>query len=431
MKVAVVGAGYVGAVTAAGLAAFGHDVIVQDKDTTRARRLAAADPDIYEPGLAELARKAGSRLRAADRLAAALDEARVALVCVDTPASEDGSIDLTRVQAACREIAGAAREPLVVAIRSTVIPGTTDRVDREIFQASGRRVEAAANPEFLREGQAVADFVNPDRMIVGVRSASAREALRELYAFSSAPLLWMSPSSAELAKYASNALLAALISFSNELADIAEAVEGADVVDALRAVHADRRWRTARGAWEPEILSYLWPGCGYGGSCLPKDLKAILAAGREHGVALPLLAAVDAANERRAQHIVDLIESVLGVYGREVSLLGTAFKEGTADQRSSPALALARALVRKGARVIAYDPLVAGGELPDGCVAASSLDEALRTARVWIVVTHAPDFAGLPQRAKADGALLVDARRRFEWIDGARFLGPGRAPRRE
>lgn len=425
MKLAVAGVGYVGSVTAAGFAASGHEVALYDKKAARVRALLAGRPDIYEPGLTELVARSQGRLRAAESLAAAVRRARVLLVCVATPQSPDGSIDLRDVEAVVREAAaGRPDGPLVVALRSTVVPGTTDRLDREILgplRAAGIRVAAAANPEFLREGRAAADFVAPDRVVIGASSDWARGALREAYAFTGAPVLEMSPASAELAKYASNALLATLISFTNEIADLAETVEEADVVDALCAVAADRRWREAEDRWDPAILSYLWPGCGYGGSCLPKDVKALIAEARRRGRELRLLQATDAVNEARAGHVAEQIVAATPTPGARVAVLGTAFKEGTADERASPGLRLAAELRRRGLSVVTYDPLVAHGA-DDG---APDLESALRGAAVWVLVTGAPEFAGLVALARERGVVFVDARRRFARVSGDTYVGPG------
>ena len=424
MRVAVIGTGYVGSVTAAGLAANGHDVAVYDKQPARAAALVSGQPPVAEPGLRELLRDAAGRLRATASARESVASARVALICVDTPPRPDGAIDLSRVEAAFGEIAAAAGAgPLLVVIRSTVVPGTTARLDREVLaplRASGRRVSAACNPEFLREGHAVADFLRPDRVLIGVADDDAHATLAELYAWTAAPVFALRTGSAELAKYASNALLATLISFSNEIADVAEAIPGADVADVMRVLHADRRWREEDGAFAPGMTAYLWPGCGYGGSCLPKDVKAIRVAARFLGVDAPLLAAVDAINDRRAAGIVDRLARRVELRGRRVAVLGTSFKDGTADTRESPGLALAAELTRRGADVRTYDPLADGDGSP------KRLDAVLRETSVWVVVTRAKEFDDLPSRARRGDVVLVDARRRFTERNG-KILGPGRA----
>jgi nucleotide sugar dehydrogenase len=426
MRVAVVGAGYVGAVTAAGLAAAGHDVLIYDADQARSDRLAEGMPPVDEPGLKELIRTAGPRLRSAPSAAEASRGVTVALVCVGTPSDADGAIDLRHVEDAVRDLSAAAGRELAIVIRSTVVPGTVLRLDREILRprrAVGQRLELGSNPEFLREGRAVADFLDPDRVVIGYRAPWVGDRLAELYAHVEAPLVHMSPSSAELTKYASNALLATLVSLSNELADVAEHVEGADVTAALLALGQDRRWRTAEGQWSPAILSYLWPGCGYGGSCLPKDVKAIVAQARTLGAETPILAAVDRVNDRRADHLADAVVYALNGHDRRVVVLGTAFKAGTTDERESPGLRIAHALRERGANVTTYDPAGASSTTQD-------LETALTDKDAWVVVTWSPEFDALRDRAQEQHVLFVDARRRFQRLPH-RYIGPGIGPPNE
>lgn len=420
MKVAVVGAGYVGGVSAAGFAAAGHDVALHDLRHERAVALATGAPPFHEPGLDVLVQRSEGRLQPVADLSRALRGAEVALICVDTPAAPTGTIDLSRVEAAVRAIGSAASGPLVVAIRSTVVPGTTERIDREFLadpRARGIAMRLAANPEFLREGRAVQDFTDPDRVVIGATHAGSRETLARLYGFVADRLMFMSPSSAEMAKYANNSLLALLVSFSNELATFAEQVADADVLDALLAVHADRRWHEAEGRWTPSILSYLWPGSGYGGSCLPKDVKALLAAATERGVPLGLLAATDATNERQPSRLVERIGETLPLVGARVAVLGTAFKAGTNDLRGSPGMAVAEELRRRGADVITFDPLIHDSTEP-------TLDEVLEATQAWVVMTGANEFEDLAERARQSGVLLVDARRRYSSAR-AGYIGPG------
>lgn len=422
MKLAVIGVGYVGSVTAAGLAAAGHEVIAYDTDRARADALAAGRPPVYEPGLPELITRAHGRLRSAETTRRAVQGAAIAFVCVPTPARSDGSIDTSYVETAVREIVDVPDGPRLIAIRSTVVPGTTDRMDSEVLapaRAAGRQVEIVANPEFLRESRAVSDYVDADRIVVGAASAQACDLMHDVYG-PGVPFVCVSRASAELAKYTSNALLATLISFSNEVADLAETVEGADVADALRALQLDRRWTEVEGAWRPAILRYLWPGCGYGGSCLPKDVKALVAEGRHRGLAMPLLHATDTINDRRAAHVVDRIAAAVTLGGAHVAVLGTAFKENTQDVRESPGLRLADELRARGAIVDTYDPLVSGGR-PD-----ETFGTVLMSAQVCVVVTWAPEFSQFVSDARARGALIVDARRQFspDLSDGS-YLGVG------
>lgn len=425
MRIAVVGAGYVGGVSAAGFAASGHEVALHDLRPERAQALVSGRPPFHEPGLSELVGRTTGRLRAVHDLSAALRAAEVALVCVDTPAREDGRIDLARVDSAVKAIASAAAsDELVVVIRSTVIPGTATRLEHLLRAEGPRPLEVASNPEFLREGRAVGDFTDPDRIVIGVRTERARARAAALYSPEHHERIQtMTTESAELAKYANNSLLALLISFSNELAALAETLPKVDVLDALRAVHADRRWREKEGGWDPAILSYLWPGFGYGGSCLPKDVKAIVAEARSTGGDLPILATADLVNEAQPSRLAERIMGRVRLDGATVAVLGIAFKAGTDDVRSSPALRLAREIAARGARVVTYDPLVAG--VP-GFDAASDLEAALGAASIWIVTTWAPEFADLPARAASSGTVFVDGRRQYP-PEGAGYIGPGRS----
>jgi nucleotide sugar dehydrogenase len=423
LRVAVIGAGYVGSVTAAGLARFGHTVSIFDRNPEAVPRLLGGKPLFFEPGLEELIASGLEQLVAADSIGEAVEDAAVVMICVNTPDSGTGAIDLSFVRTAVGDVASATSSgPVAIAIRSTVIPGTTAQLDATIlapFRARGRQIAAVANPEFLREGRAVADFLHPDRIVVGADDTWAGDLVSSLYARTPTTIMRMTRSSAELAKYMNNALLATLVSFSNEMADIAEVVDGADVTDALLAVHADRRWHDREGSWGPGILSYLWPGCGYGGSCLPKDVKALQAEASALGLTVPILQAIDAINESRVAKLAQIALSSLPDPNSAIAVLGTAFKAGTRDERSSPGLRIASELKRRAATVLTYDPLIdANGGTGE------SLTDVLSKTKVWIVATLAAEFESLPDRAVEHGAVLIDARRRFAPTSRG-YRGPG------
>jgi nucleotide sugar dehydrogenase len=412
VRVAVIGAGYVGSVTAAGLARFGHTVSIFDRNPEAVPRLLRGRPLFFEPGLEELIATGLEKLVAADSIGQAVEDAAVVMICVNTPDSGTGSIDLSFVRTAVSDVASATSSgPLAIAIRSTVVPGTTAQLDTTILapaRARGRQLAAVANPEFLREGRAVTDFLHPDRIVVGADDNWAGDLVSRLYAGSPTTIMRMTRSSAELAKYMNNALLATLVSFSNEMADIAEAIDEADVTDALLAVHADRRWHDREGQWDPAILSYLWPGCGYGGSCLPKDVKALRAQASALRIAVPMLEAIDSINESRVAKLAEDALSALPNPNSAIAVLGTAFKAGTRDERFSPGLRVASELKRRAATVLTYDPLIA---MSSGT--GETLTDVLSKTKVWIVATLAAEFEGLPERALEYGAVLIDARRRF------------------
>jgi len=418
MRVAVVGCGYVGLVTGAGLASLGHHVVGIESDLSRLTPISEGKPPFHEPGLPALlasAIKDGAFEASADL--SRIAEADVVFLAVQTPPRDDGSIDLRFVREAAGQIsntfAGRPRRR-VLAIRSTVLPGTTDAL-RVLFDSE---TAVASNPEFLQESTAVQDFLHADRIVVGVHEPWARDVLTELYSPLGAPLVATTPASAELAKYASNALLATLISFSNEFAAISEAFPDVDVEEVLGAVHLDRRLspRVDGAIVRPGILAFLKAGCGYGGSCLPKDLSALIASRNAVGEAHPLLDAVRAVNDSQPGRVVGLLERGLGeLAGRPIGVLGLAFKAGTDDVRTSPGLRAVDELHGRGARVFAYDPLVRAEAvapwLEHGLTLVHGVEELLVKVEGCLISTGAPEFTTAADVAATHGTLLLDGRR--------------------
>jgi len=430
MIVTVIGTGYVGLVTGACLASTGHAVRCVDVSEERVALIRAGKAPFYEPGLEELLRDglASGRLSVTTSLSSAIQGSELSLIAVGTPAKGEDP-DLSFLEAAAAQIGeqlGMLDRYHVVAVKSTVIPGTT----RNIVQAS---LEAASgmlvgqfglcmNPEFLREGSAVEDFNVPDRIVIGQADALSGDVLERLYRPYDCAKLRVSLEEAELTKYASNSLLSVLISFSNELAGLCEATPGADVETVMEALYWDRRLSPAGpvGRIRPEILSYLHAGIGFGGSCLPKDVNALRVYGKRTAVATPLLDAVIATNAHRPGQVVNLAEAALGsLEGKTVALLGLAFKNGTDDLRSSPALAILHALEDRGARVQAYDPFVspeaaahAGLRAPCG----ASLEAALLDADAALITTADPAYR------TADWERLTAAMRTPVLIDGRNVL---------
>jgi len=372
MKVAVFGCGYVGLTSGVCLAARGHEVTAVDIDPAVVARLEAGEPHIHEPGLLEHlaeARRAG-RFRATTDLGEALAEAEIAIMAVGTP-GRDGAIDLTAVRSLARDIGSwlkAHDRFLAIVVKSTVIPGTTDTVVRgEIEVASGKRLGEfglAMNPEFLREGQAVADFMVPDRIVLGHDDPKSLALLERLYASWDCDKLRVNSRTAELIKYAGNALLAVQISAANEIANLAAAIGGIDAMEVMKGVHLDRRWNPIRDGERvaPGILSYLLPGPGFGGSCLPKDLEALATAGHVYGLPMAVTEAALSVNRAQPTQVVEILERATGpLTGENVLVLGLAFKPGTDDVRDSPSIRIVELLLEKGARVSAHDPLAAKG----------------------------------------------------------------------
>lgn len=443
MKVSIVGTGYVGLVTGACLAEAGHTVVCVDVEPRKVEMINEARAPIHEAGLPELLRRhAGRGLRATTDLAAAVAATDLTFIAVGTPAS-GGKIDLQYVERAASEIGAALRHKRgyhTVIVKSTVIPGTTLGVVRTAVEAAsgkvaGDRLGLGMNPEFLTEGTAVADFTRPDRLVLGGVDARTHGALRELYeGFDPAvPRIMTNPTTAEMIKYASNAVLATMISFSNEIARLCTAVGGVDAIDVMRGVHQAMYFTTRRAGQviTAPIASFLEPGCGFGGSCLPKDVTALVGQGRELGLSLNLLQSVLDVNRGQADEVLSLIgrhfDSLRDV---SVAVLGIAFKPDTDDVRESPAFPIIRRLKERGARVTAYDPVARPSENAElaGVALATSMREAIADAEVVVVVTRWPEFSALADALRASGRspLVVDGRRILDPGSFDRYEGIGR-----
>jgi len=353
VHLAVVGSGYVGLVAGACFAETGNDVVCVDKDAGKIERLQRNEIPIYEPGLEDLVRRnqAEGRLRFSTDLPAAVREAKVIFIAVGTPPNEDGSADLSHVLDVAGEIGRAMDGPRLVVNKSTVPVGTADRVEAAIRAVTSQPVDVASNPEFLKEGAAIEDFMRPDRVIIGVQTDAARAALEALYApftrRGGDRFIVMDRRSAELTKYAANAMLATRISFMNQVAALCEAL-GADVHLVRAGIGSDQRIGRA----------FLYPGPGYGGSCFPKDVKALVHMAKEADVAADVLEAVEAANARQKQVLLDKTRQRLGadLAGKVVAVWGLAFKAETDDMRESPSIPLVEGLLAAGARVQVHDP---------------------------------------------------------------------------
>ncbi len=437
MKICVVGTGYVGLVSGTCLAEVGHQVACVDIDAGKVARINRGDPPIHEEGLEALLRKhAGNGLVATTSLAEAMAGADVALICVGTP-FDGRTIDLGYVRQVAREIGGWLRTNdhyCVVTVKSTVVPGTTDTVVRqELEQASGKRAGAdfglGMNPEFLAEGVAVKDFMSPDRIVVGGIDRRSTDVLADMYAmFPDTPIVRTTPRTAEMIKYTSNAFMATMISFSNEIARVCDGVGDLDVAEVMKGVHlmkhltrrdTDGQLRTASAA------SFLWSGCGFGGSCFPKDVKAIAAHADKCAVATPLLDSVLEINRTQPQRMTQLLKARLGALdGKRITVLGIAFKPGTDDVRESPTLPIVADLLAEGANVAVHDPIALDtgrrGLAEQGVDVARvrfepSLAAALADADGVMLVTSWPAYREVPD-------LLARADRTVPLVDGRRFL---------
>jgi UDPglucose 6-dehydrogenase len=432
MKISIVGTGYVGLVTGACLAECGHEIICVDVDSRKVEMINSARAPIHEAGLPELLqRNAGRRLRASTDLAAAVAATELTFIAVGTPAS-GGKIDLKYVEAAASEIGAALRHKTTyhtVIVKSTVIPGTTVGVVRTALETASGRIAGPGfglgmNPEFLTEGTAVADFSRPDRLVLGGIDACTQDTLRELYSnFDAAvPRIVTNPTTAEMIKYASNAVLATMISFSNEIARLCTAVGGVDAIDVMRGVHQASYFTMRRGGERvtAPIASFLEPGCGFGGSCLPKDVTALIGQGREKGLALNLLQSVLDINRGQSDEIMRLIgRHFVSLLDVPVAILGIAFKPDTDDVRESPAFPIIRSLKAQRARLTAYDPVARpiGHEDLVGVKLAGSLREAIAGAEIIVLVTRWAEFSQL-------AGLLKELDYRPLVVDGRRMLDP-------
>ena len=434
MEVCVLGAGYVGLVTAVCVAEFGQNVRCLDIDEERIEALGKGRVPFYEPGLGELLTRniEEGRFHFTTDVAEAVEGAKVVYIAVGTPMKlDDGSVDLSYVRQAAKDIAPHLAPGCLVVDKSTVPVGTASMV-REILLDAGapEDVEVASNPEFLREGSAVKDFMEPDRVVIGVNEEWAADLLKEIYqplVRDGRDFLITAPEAAELVKYASNAFLAIKITFINELALLADQA-GIDIFDVARGIGLDTRIGP----------KFLRPGPGYGGSCLPKDTNGLLHIADDHDAELNLVSAAVSTNDSIPKKLVARVEEALGsLDGVKIGLLGLAFKAGTDDVRDSPAIALAQGFIRRGASVRAFDPQgmpLARRVLGDSIEYTPSARSALEGADVAVIATEWPEFQGIePSEIAAiiEGDLLADYRNLFRpervRAAGLKYIGMGRS----
>jgi len=442
MKLTVVGTGYVGLVTGACFAEMGNHVVCVDVDKDKLARLNRGEIPIYEPGLEAIVERNFKRgsLEFTDDLKAALDGTQVAMIAVGTPPGEDGSADLRYVLEVAHGLGEHMTDYLVIADKSTVPVGTAEKVEAEVAQALAARgadipFDVVSNPEFLKEGAAVEDFMRPDRVVVGTDSDRARDVLSELYEpFSRTrdKLMFMGVRDAEMTKYAANAMLATKISFMNEMANLCERL-GADVENVRKGIGSD-----------PRIgFSFIFPGCGYGGSCFPKDVKAILGMAKDVGFSPILMQAVEDRNQMQKHR---LVERIIESYGEDLSgmvfgMWGLAFKPGTDDVREASSAVMIRELVERGAVVKAYDPVametitheIETSWIGSKLILCDHQYDAVKDANALILATEwnlfrQPDFKAMERvmknRAIFDGRNQYDPKRLRE--QGWEYVGIGR-----
>jgi UDPglucose 6-dehydrogenase len=419
MDLAVIGTGYVGLVAGTCFSEMGHNVVCIDNDAEKIRVLMSGGIPIYEPRLKELIEHnvEKKRLRFSTDLAQSIERAEVVFIAVGTPTTSDGSADVSIVYKVAEQVARSIRGPIILATKSTVPVGTADALSKIARSVTDVPVDVVSNPEFLKEGAAVDDFMKPDRIVVGTDSEHAREVMADLYApfnRTSNRIVFMDPRSAEMTKYVSNAMLATRISFMNEMANLCERV-GADIGKVRAGVGSDPRIGP----------SFLFPGVGFGGSCFPKDIRALLKTGADHGMRLEVLQAVEDVNVRQKRVLVDKVVKAFGedLTGFRFALWGLAFKPQTDDMREAPALEVIDGLTARGAEIHANDPeanQAARKLLGDRVHIHEDLYECLKGADALLIVTEWNEFR------RPDFRRIKELLRRPYVFDGRNVFNPQR-----
>jgi len=433
MRISIIGTGYVGLVSGSCLADVGHTVTCVDIEQAKVDVINNATAPIYEDGLDELlSRNVGKRLTATMDLEAAVRESELTIIAVGTPFDGD-QIDLSYIRAAAAQIGRALREKSdwhTIVVKSTVVPGTTEDVVLPILELESGKIAGVdfgvgMNPEFLREGDAVYDFMHPDRIVLGGIDVRSLSTLRDLYApFEGVDVVETTPRTAEMIKYTSNSLLATMISFSNEIGNLCATAGNVDVKEVFDAVHLDRRLSPLLPDGSrivPSFTTYLEAGCGFGGSCFPKDVKALIAYGKERAASMSILEAVIETNNKQPKKMLDLLfKHIPDITGKRIALLGVSFKPGSDDVRESPALPILDGLLHAGAHIQIHDPIVkslpgmleTGGEL----TWHSDLTTAIRDVEAILVTARWEQYAKLPGMLQDESIspLVIDGRRMLD-----------------
>ena len=444
MKVSVLGTGYVGLVSGVCLAEKGHRVYCVDIDPNKVEKTNQGISIIHEKGLDALLKKnIGERFSATTDLRQAVLDSDLSMIAVGTPFNGN-EIDLSFIQQVSKQIGAALREKPkyhVVVVKSTVVPGTTQEVVLPVIEeASGKKAGldfgVGMNPEFLREGVAIEDFMSPDRIVLGGIDEKTLDALEELYrVFGGVDIIRTTPKTAEMIKYTANSLLATMISFSNEIGNLCAGLGGIDVVDVMRAVHLDKRLCPILPDGQrivPQFTTYIEAGCGFGGSCFPKDVKALIAHGQKAGQPMPLLESVIQVNQQQPRRVIEILNKQFpSLKGVRVAILGLAFKPGTDDMRESPAIPVVKELLAGGAHVHAFDPVakteaekIFGSQQISYC---EQLGDALDGADAVVLMTRWEEFAKLPDllAGREPQPLVVDGRRMIDKKSLPRYTGIG------
>lgn len=441
MRISIIGTGYVGLVTGVGLASLGHKVVCVDIDEKKIEKINKGESPIYEKDLGGLLKKVIDKklLSATVDLKSAVLNTEITFIAVPTPSKKNNDIDLSYIERVSQQIGSAIydkKEYHTVVVKSTVVPETTYKVIfpllKKYSKKNGKGFGLCMNPEFLREGNAVYDFMNPDRIIIGELDKKSGDNLTEVYKSFKTDILRTSLNNAEMIKYTNNALLATLISFSNEIANICEQIPGANAFEVLRGVYLDKRLNPVINGKRvnPEILTYLYPGCGFGGSCFPKDVKALISFSKKKGYKSIILSAVLNTNKKQPLRLVDLTEQKIGnLKNKKIALLGLSFKPDTDDIRESPAIPIVRKLINKKASVWVYDPTInlkKQKPILKNVSFSNSVSEAIKGKDACILITKWEEFKKItPELLKKEMAnpLIVDGRGFFKNRDFKKKVG--------
>ncbi|MDC3171599.1 UDP-glucose/GDP-mannose dehydrogenase family protein [Pelagibacteraceae bacterium] len=444
MKISIIGTGYVGLVTGLCLSEIGHDVICVDKEISKIKKINNCVPIIHENGITRLLKKnINKNFIATNNLSKAVKNSSISIIAVGTP-FRNNKIDIKYVKIAAKQIGRAIKEKKefhVIVVKSTVVPGTTDKIIKKIVEKeSGMKVGLdfglSMNPEFLREGEAVNDFMYPDRIIIGSSDVQTERILVKMYnLFKGVKIIKTNNQTAELIKYTSNSLLASLISFSNEISNLSERIGGIDIKDVMNGIYYDKRISPFIGSNKrvfPPIISYLESGCGFGGSCFPKDVKALISQGEMFNLDMSLLKAVININENQPKKMIDILKrNFKSLENIKVAILGLAFKPETNDVRESPSLKVIKNLNKYNVSINAYDP-VAKNEAKKNITNKkitykNNLKAAIKNVDAILIMTKWREFSDIPNIIKKNNpdVLIIDGRRIIKPSTVSNYVGIG------
>ncbi len=425
MKVAIVGTGYVGLITGISLAILGNKVSCVDFDKNKVSKINSGKSPFYEPGIDKYLTEVinAKNLQASENLKKAVLNADITIIAVGTPTVNE-KIDLSFIKKASEQIGEALQESKkyhVVAVKSTVLPGVTEKLIKPILEKySKKRIGEfglCMNPEFLREGSALEDAMQPDRIVIGQIDVKSGKEFAKIYSKVSAPKIFTNLWTAELIKYAANTLFATLISFSNQIARISESTGKIDVLDVWKGVHLDRRLSPIKDSIriKPGVLSYILSGCGFGGSCFPKDIKALATFAKDQGVESSLIQSVIDINNTQPHRVILVLKKALGegLKNKRIAILGLSFKPNTDDIRESPALPIIEELISESAKIICHDPMAHREDIPR----ANTVEEAIKNADAAIIVTAWEEYLKLPPiffKKNMKRPVVIDARRIYD-----------------